>query len=65
MTTSQFIQQNLGDISVYRLSKLTGISITILGRYIRGEHEPTIPKLKLIIKALNINDSIIIDFIKQ
>ena len=65
MTTSQFIQQNLGDNSVYRLSKLTGISITILQRYIRGEHEPTIPKLKLIIKALDIHRDEIIEFLKS
>lgn len=64
MTTSQFIQQNLGDITVYRLSLLTGISITNLGRYIRGEQEPTIPKLKLIIKALDIHRDEIVGFLK-
>lgn len=65
MTTSEFIQTNLGDISVYRLSLLTGISITNLGRYIRGEQEPTIPKLKIIIKALDINRDKIVEFLKS
>lgn len=64
MTTSEFIKSNLGDITVYRLSLLTGISITNLGRYIRGEQEPTIPKLKIIIKALDINRDNIVDFLK-
>lgn len=65
MTTSQFIQQNLGDISVYRLSKLTGFSITNLSKYIKGSQEPSIPKFKAIVKALNIPDSEIVNFIKQ
>lgn len=64
MSTSEFIQTNLGDITVYRLSLNTGISITNLGRYIRGEQEPTIPKLKIIIKALDINRDKIVDFLK-
>ena len=65
MSTSEFIQTNLGDITVYRLSLNTGISITNLQRYIRGEQEPTIPKLKLIIKALDINRDKIIEFLKS
>ncbi len=65
MTTSEFIQTNLGDITVYRLSLNTGISITNLQRYIRGEQEPTLPKLKLIIKALDIHRDDILEFIKQ
>ena len=64
MSTSEFIQTNLGDISLYRLSLNTGISITKLGRYIRGEQEPTIPKLKLIIKALDIHRDEIVYFLK-
>lgn len=64
MSTSEFIQTNLGDISLYRLSLNTGISITNLGRYIRGEQEPTIPKLKLIIKALDIHRDEIVYFLK-
>ena len=64
MTTSQFIQSNLGDITVYRLSLNTGISITNLQRYIRGEQEPTIPKLKIIIKALDIHRDEIVGFLK-
>lgn len=64
MSTSEFIQTNLGDISLYRLSLNTGISITNLQRYIRGEQEPTIPKLKLIIKALDIHRDEIVGFLK-
>lgn len=64
MSTSEFIQTNLGDISLYRLSLNTGISITNLQRYIRGEQEPTIPKLKLIIKALDIHRDKIVEFLK-
>lgn len=64
MTTSEFIQNNLGDITVYRLSLNTGISITNLQRYIRGEQEPTLPKLKLIIKALDIHRDKIVEFLK-
>lgn len=65
MTTSEFIQTNLGDITVYRLSLLTGISITNLQRYIRGEQEPTIPKLKAIVQALNVHNQDLNNFIYE
>ena len=64
MTTSQFIKQNLNGISAYRLSQLTGISTSLLSCYINGKSEPSVDKLKLIVKALNVQNNDILDFIK-
>lgn len=65
MTTSQFIKENLNGMSAYRLSQLTGISTSLLSCYLNGKSEPSVDKLKLIIKALNVQNTDILDFIKK
>ncbi len=65
MTTSEFINQNLNGISMYRLSKLTGISTSLLSCYINGKSEPSVSNLKLIIKSLDIHRDEVLDFIKE
>lgn len=39
-------------ISRYRLSKMSGVSLTLLGYYERGERTPTIDKANQICRAL-------------
>jgi transcriptional regulator with XRE-family HTH domain len=65
MTTSQFIKENLNGVSAYRLSQLTGISTSLLSCYLNGKSEPSVDKLKLIIKALNIHRDNLNDFIYE
>jgi transcriptional regulator with XRE-family HTH domain len=65
MTTSQFIKENLNGVSAYRLSQLTGISTSLLSCYINGKSEPSVDKLKLIVKALDVQNNDILDFIKK
>ena len=65
MTTSQFIKDNLNGISAYRLSQLTGISTSLLSCYLRGKSEPSVDKLKIIIKALDIHNDDILEFFNQ
>ena len=55
MTTSQFIKQHLDGTTMYRLSKLTGISATNINNYVSGKAIPSIDKFKEIVKALNIH----------
>ena len=62
MTTSEFIKQNLGDATMYRLSKLTGISATNINNYVSGKAIPGIDKFKEIVKALNIHKDDLNDF---
>lgn len=65
MTTSQFIKENLNGVSAYRLSQLTGISTSLLSCYLNGKSEPSVDKLKLIVKALDVQNNDILDFIKK
>jgi transcriptional regulator with XRE-family HTH domain len=65
MTTSQFIKENLNGVSAYRLSQFTGISTSLLSCYINGKSEPSVDKLKLIVKALDVQNNDILDFIKK
>jgi hypothetical protein len=65
MTTSQFIKQYLGDITLYRLSKLTGIYIAGLDGYIKGTSEPSISRFIKIVNALNVPEKAILEFIKK
>lgn len=65
MTTSQFINQNLNGMSLYRLAQLTGIGRSSVGKICRGIQEPSIVNFKAICKALNVSDSELINFIKQ
>ena len=63
MTTSEFINKNLNGASKYRLSKLSGISAPLINNYCKGVSEPSIVNFKAIVKALNVNQNILNDFI--
>jgi transcriptional regulator with XRE-family HTH domain len=62
MTTSEFINNNLNGISMYRLSKLTGISSPLINAYCKGTSKPNSDNLKAIVKALNIHRDDLINF---
>ncbi len=63
MTTSEFINQNLNGASMYRLSKLSGISAPLINNYCKGVYEPSINNFKAIVQALNIHKDILNNFI--
>ena len=65
MTTSQFLNSKLNGMTVYRLAKLTGITPQHLGRVFKGQNDPTIEKFKLIVKALNIDNNEILEFLNN
>ena len=65
MTTSEFINQNLNGISMYRLSKLTGISAPLINNYCKGVSEPNINNFKAIVQALNIHRDDLNNFIYE
>jgi transcriptional regulator with XRE-family HTH domain len=65
MTTSEFINQNLNGISKYRLSKLSGISAQLINAYCKGVSEPNINNFKAIVKALNIHQNDLNNFIYE
>ena len=53
MTFTEFLNQQIGDISRYKLSKMTGISYTQIKNYLSGTSEPTVKNADKICKALN------------
>ena len=65
MTTSEFINQNLNGISMYRLSKLSGISAPLINNYCKGLSEPSINNFKAIVQALDVHPNDLTNFIYE
>ena len=65
MTTSEFINKNLNGTSKYRLSKLSGISAPLINNYCKGVSEPSIVNFKAIVKALDINQQDLNNFMYE
>ena len=53
MTFTEFLNQQIGDISRYNLSKMTEISYTQIKNYLSGTNEPTVKNADKICRALN------------
>ncbi|WP_080585423.1 helix-turn-helix domain-containing protein [Selenomonas ruminantium] len=51
---SEFMRKARGDMSLYELSRRTGITSQQLSNYERGRSRATIDKASLICKALNV-----------
>jgi len=58
MKFSEFMRKARGDISLYELSKRTGITAQQLANYERGKSRATIDKAAAICRALNVTYTI-------
>ena len=57
MTTIQKIKAHIDQkgITIYRLSKLSGLSRSDLGKYFSGDVKPGIDKIEVIVKSLGLD----------
>lgn len=58
MKFSEFMRKARGDISLYELSKRTGITAQQLANYERGKSRATVDKAAVICRALNVTYTI-------
>jgi transcriptional regulator with XRE-family HTH domain len=58
MKFSEFMRKARGDISLYELSKRTGITAQQLANYERGKSRATVDKAAAICRALNVTYTI-------
>lgn len=53
MQFSDFLQKNIGEVSLYSLAKQTGISLNQIINYRKGKSEPSLRNADKICRALN------------
>ena len=54
MQFSNFLQRNIGEVSFYRLSKQTGISLNQIMNYSKGKSEPSLRNADKICRVLGV-----------
>lgn len=54
MQFSNFLQRNIGEVSLYSLAKQTGISLSQIINYSKGKSEPSLRNADKICKVLRV-----------